>query len=173
MQVAVCHCWLNQHQNVPKFNVTPAEVVILRMAFTPRFGADPVIGLKLVGTSKRTKTQELKRLRNLYGGLKNPANKKESIVDRLFPQPELIPDTFADELPRATAEESRPQTYNPGLDDNVKDDELEALDQEAEEIIQRQQQEQLNLEPPVPEHAEPPRRKRAQPVVAEPEPSTT
>lgn len=94
MHIANCRCLLNPGHDVAKNNVTPAEVLILRvMHKTNNRGADPIKDLITIGQVKRTKSYEVARLRAMY---QQRGKNGISVVDILFPgvSGEGIPDTF-------------------------------------------------------------------------------
>lgn len=154
MQIGVCRVRINQFTDVPKLRVTPAELVVLTTAYGKSAGTDPIFDLKVVGEVKRSSDDELERLKRQYGGLKNPDNKKQSVIDALFTGHAFkLPMTFEQlgnkytNLPTATVEESKPKNYLPGNDDKFIDPEF---DKEEVAPVQVEQSAPAEITEPLP-----------------------
>lgn len=98
MQIAECRLKLNRSgDDIPKRNVTPAEVMLLRAAFHQQAGGDPVSGVKVTGSVQRTDAQEARRLKQVYGRIKvrSGSGGAVPVADHLFPGTSpTLPDAF-------------------------------------------------------------------------------
>lgn len=136
---------IDQFNVVPKYNVTPAEVALLIAAYTPKAQKNPITDLVCYGEVEQPGDRELRRLQAKYGGLKNPDNKKEKLIDRIFPHHLHVPQEFKalgegfEAVPKVEASEAQRPNWTPGTDEKVVDTELDALDAQADKELQAQQ----------------------------------
>ena len=102
----------------PVFDITPAEVAIIRESFKSVVGDDPIFGLERTGTVKRTVDAEMARLRRKYiDNLVVQGKTEVPVCDVLFTGPfAKLPLTFFELEGREV-----PFCYKPGMKDNVPD----------------------------------------------------
>lgn len=96
MQIANCHLILNEFgSQVPKFNVTPAEVLYLIKQFQPLAGRLPIVDLKIVGEEVRAGGAERNRLNAFY--IDHKDDPKAVTVSRMWPGVNpTLPQTFGE-----------------------------------------------------------------------------
>lgn len=76
----------NNGSDVPKYNVTPAEVQVLTEGFRDAVGGNPISDLVITGTVKRSSRKEIERLTREYGSLSIKVDdRKISVLSRCFP----------------------------------------------------------------------------------------
>lgn len=136
MEVANCRLKLNKMgSDVPKYLVTPAEVLVLQKGFEANAGGNPISGIELIGTSKRSSAAELARLQSAYANLRVD---DKPIVGALFPGSAVkLPETFLEiGITAPVATHRKPGDYTPEpLGDPVMADDTIALIEGVEEDI--------------------------------------
>lgn len=98
MELAKCFLRLSRFTEVPKYNITPAELLVLQAGHSGNAGGDPISSLELIGQDGRSNEAELARLKNNYGNLKHREDGKDvPTVGYLFRgQGFALPQRFSD-----------------------------------------------------------------------------
>jgi hypothetical protein len=120
MQLASVRIKTHQFGDVPKFNVTPPELLALITAHDTGSGGTPFTDLKITGEDNRSKEKELARLLNTYPNLKHRSKQGQDVytIEYLFRDNfATLPTKFEDlgaaftDLPTGTI--TKPQNYIP------------------------------------------------------------
>jgi hypothetical protein len=134
----------NRNQ-VPKYDVTPAEVAVLRVIH----GEDAVIDIEPLGEIKRTNREERQRLAQIYSQVQPDGTRRSPAVDSLFPgvaarvyesfdEMDDLPEEFFKAATRVSASRTvaKPVTVpKPKRGKAAKVEEVELLDPEGDEPI--------------------------------------
>jgi hypothetical protein len=103
---------------IPKMNVTPAEVAVLRAGYLHLVGTEPVTDLNVVGEVDRSPTDEIQRLKQLYANLRiKKDNKDVNVVDMIFGGGfgVTVPQKFEEVGVQPGGKLIMPETYKPKL----------------------------------------------------------
>lgn len=138
MQKGQCRLTINQlGSDVLKFDVTPAEVMVLRKGFTDLVGKDPISKLELTGEVDRTGAEEIQRLYANYGNLRvKQGDKDVQVVAILFgsgdnPMASNVPETFDKIGPEP------PKSENPGPQDYTPADPSNPVPKEQRKLVRK------------------------------------